>query len=454
MRDPAEAYYENHYNRYLLELQEFLTIPSISSDENHVDDMQQAANWVARRLSQAGIEQVEISQTEGHPIVFASSIHAGESAPTVLIYGHYDVQSPDPLSDWKTKPFEPTIIEDSLFARGATDMKGALMASVAAIEAIYQGRKIPVNIKFLLEGEEEVGSRHLKAFIYAHLDSLSCNYILSLDVGELPSRNTPVIAYSLRGGAAFKLTVLGPREDLHSGIYGGLVHNPVHALSSIIANLHDQDGCITLPDFYGRVRELEDWEHEELASTQLGEDFYRQQTGVPALWGEHRFIPEERVGARPSADVIKFQGGLGKPSIPAEASAVVFFRLVADQDPEEVHQQFRRYLERCAPKTVTWKLDYIAGYPAVLTNRNSKGVRVMEDALRSTFGNKPKFCRGGGSVPAILMLQSALKVNSILTGFSLMDDNMHGPNEKIDLPTWKRGTIAMIHFLQQISKVV
>lgn len=451
MLAPALTYFENNYNRYLMEIQDFLSIPSVSSDESHSGDVQQAAKWIAGRLSQAGIEQVEVVPTEDHPIVYGESLHAGASAPTVLIYGHYDVQSPDPLSDWKTKPFEPVIVEESLFARGATDMKGSLMASVAAVEALNQDGKIPVNIKFLLEGEEEVGSRHLGSFINTHLDTLACNYILSLDVGELPSRDTPVIAYSLRGGAAFKLTVLGPREDLHSGIFGGLVHNPIHALSTIIANLHGPDGSIKLPDFYRNVRELEDWEHAELVSTQMGDDFYRQQTGVPALWGEDRFIPEERVGARPSVDVIKFQGGQGKSSIPAEATATVFFRLIADQDPEEVHQQFRRYLEICAPHTVAWKLEYIAGYPAVLTNRNSIGVRVMENALKTVFGNKPKFCRGGGSIPAVFMLQSALIVDAILTGFSLMDDNMHGPNEKMDLPTWKKGTSALIHFFHQVS---
>jgi acetylornithine deacetylase/succinyl-diaminopimelate desuccinylase-like protein len=231
-----------------------------------------------------------------------------------------------------------------------------------------------------------------------------------------------------------------------------MIHNPIHALSSIIAKLHNQDGSIALPDFYKKVRAVEGDEHAALVSSQLGEDFYRQQTGVPALWGEAQFIPEERVGARPSVDVVKFEGGQGKSAIPAQASALLFFRLVADQDAEEVQQQFHRFLEANAPRTVTWKLDLIAGYPAVITDRHSAGVRVMENALGTVFGNKPKFCRGGGSIPAILMLQSALKVDSILTGFSLMDDNMHGPNEKMDLPTWKRGTSALIHFFQHLPK--
>lgn len=449
---PALAYFENNANRYLLETQELLSIPSISSDEKHNGDMQKAAAWIGKRLSQAGVEAVEIIQTEGHPIVFGRSLQAGASAPTVLIYGHYDVQPPEPLASWKTKPFEPVIIGDSLCARGATDMKGALMVSVAALEAVNQGGKMPVNIKFVLEGEEEVGSRHLVAFVNAHKDALSCDYILSLDVGELPSRYTPVIAYSLRGGAAFKLTVQGPREDVHSGIYGGMIHNPIHALSSIISKLHHEDGSIAIPDFYKKVRLVEDGEHAELMSSQLGEDFYLRQTGAPALWGEAQFIPEERVGARPAVDVIKIEGGQGKSAIPAEASAVLFFRLVADQEAEEVRQQFHRFLEAQVPASVSWKLDAIAGYPAVITDRNSVGVRVMEKALTTVFGNKPKFCRGGGSIPAIFMLQSALKVDSILTGFSLMDDNMHGPNEKLDLPTWKRGTSAMIHFLQDLGE--
>jgi acetylornithine deacetylase/succinyl-diaminopimelate desuccinylase-like protein len=268
----------------------------------------------------------------------------------------------------------------------------------------------------------------------------------------LPSRDTPVIAYSLRGGAAFKLTVMGPKEDLHSGIYGGLIHNPIHALSAFIAGMFDAEGRITLPGFYEKVRPLEDWEHKELAGTQLGVDYYRQQTGVPALWGDSQFIPEERVGARPCLDVIKFEGGQGKPAIPAEASAVLLFRLVADQDPQDVKDQLQRYLEDNAPRTVTWKLDTLAGYPAVLTDRNSVGIHAMEKALTNVFGNKPKFCRGGGSISAILMLQTNLGVNSILTGFSLADDHMHGPNEKIDLPTWKKGTEALIQFFELLPR--
>ena len=451
MANVALTYLESNHQRFLQETQDLLVIPSVSSDEKHKGDMLMAAEWLAARLHQAGVERVEITPTEGHPIILGESIQAGAATPTILIYGHYDVQSPEPVSDWATKPFEPVLVGDSLFARGATDMKGALMASVAAVESVHQGGGIPINIKFLLEGEEETGSRHLKSFIDSHLDGLKCDYILSLDVGELPKRDTPVIAYSLRGGAAFKLTIQGPRDDLHSGIYGGLVHNPIHAMSAIIAGLHNQDGSIALPNFYQDVRDLEEWEHAELASSQSGEEFFRSQSGVPALWGEVDYIPEERVGARPSLDVIKFEGGQGKPSIPREASAVLFFRLVADQDPEKVHQQFLQYLEEKAPPTITWNLDYLAGYPAVLTNRNSRGVRVMEKALQHEFGNKPKFCRGGGSIPAILMLQASLKVDAILTGFSLMDDNMHGPNEKMDIPTWKRGTKALLHFFQHLA---
>lgn len=449
-QNPALTFLESNYDRFIAELQEFLSIPSISSDESHTSDVQQAANWIADRIRVAGMEQVEVIPTEGHPIVYGESLRAGMSAPTVLIYGHYDVQPPDPLSDWKTPPFVPTIVAESLFARGATDMKGPLMASVAAIEAMIQSQTLQVNIKFLIEGEEEVGSVNLSPFVAMQPEQLACDCILTVDAGEMSSRNNPVITYSLRGGAVFKLQVFGPREDIHSGLFGGMVHNPIHALSAMIAGLHDSGMRVMLPDFYQNVRELDVQERIELAGSQLGEDFYRQRTGVSALWGEYRYIPEERVGARPSMDVVEFQGGHAKAAIPAKATALVFFRLVPDQDPNDVHQQFRRYLEACAPATVAWQLEYVTGFPALLINRSSKGIHSMENALETAFEKKPKFCRLGGSIPAILMLQQALRADAVLTGFSLIDDNLHGPNEKIDLPTWKRGTIALIYFFRQL----
>lgn len=450
MHSPALAYLENNIERHLTEIQELISIPSVSSDPARKEDMQRAVDWIARRLQRAGMEQVEIHPTAGHPIIYAKACHHGASRPTLLIYGHYDVQSPEPLADWKTAPFEPCIAGDNLVGRGATDMKGALMACLAAAEAVGQCGESPLNLKFLLEGEEELGSVNLAAFIQSHCSQLACDHMLSLDVGELPSRDTPVIACSLRGGAAFKLTIHGPHEDLHSGIFGGLVHNPIHALSGIIAALQEADGRITLPGFYDSVRELEGWERDELAGTQKGEPAFLEQTGAPALWGEFGYIPEERVGARPSMDVIGFQGGVGKSAIPSQASATFFFRLVADQDPGEVHQQFRQFLTTHTPRTVTWSLDYLAGYPAVRVPRHSPGILAMEKAYLEVFRKKPKFVLGGGSIPAVLMLQNGLKVDSVLTGFSLPDDHMHGPNEKLDIPTWKRGTTALVVFFQHL----
>jgi acetylornithine deacetylase/succinyl-diaminopimelate desuccinylase-like protein len=341
----ALNYLDENYDRFQSELIELLRIPSISHDPAYREDMDRAANWLAGKLRSTGLNNVEILPTEGHSVVYGEWLNGGASAPTVLIYGHYDVQSPEPLGDWKSQPFEPAIRNDNLYARGASDMKGQTMAAVNALEAILKTENLPVNIRFLIEGEEEIGSKHLNEFLVAHRSKLACDFSLNTDAGGMPDADTPSICYSLRGGASFILQIFGPSQDIHSGEYGGVVQNPIHVLSKLIADLHDDQGHVTLPGFYDKVRKIDDEERAELARLPFDDAFLRKHSGVPALWGEPEFTPVERIGARPTMDVVQFEAGQPKSAIPARAKVRISFRLVPDQDPAEVHQQFRQYLE-------------------------------------------------------------------------------------------------------------
>ena len=448
---PAFAYLEENYDRFQNELIELLRVPSISHDPAYRHEMDKAADWLADKLRAMGINNVEILPTDGHSVVYGEWLNGGASAPTVLIYGHYDVQSPEPLSDWKSQPFEPEIRDDNLYARGASDMKGQTLASINAVEAIVKTETLPINIKFLVEGEEEIGSKHLNEFLLQNRDKLACDFSLNTDAGGMPDMDTPSICYSLRGGASFVLEVFGPSQDIHSGEFGGVIQNPIHVLSKFIAGLHDDRGHITLPGFYDKVRTIEQDEHIQLARLPIDEAFLLKHSGAPAIWGEPEYIPAERIGARPTFDVLQFVAGQPKSAIPARATAILSFRLVPDQSPTEVHQQLKSYLESNLPPTVTWNLEYRGGGPALITNRHSPEVETMKDALQTAFGREPIFQRVGGGIGAVRMFKESLGIDSILTGFSLFDDNIHGPNEKLHLPTWKKGMAALVHFFHKLA---
>ena len=436
---------ENH-DRFKNELIELLRIPSISVEPAHKADMDKAAEWLANKFRSMGVNNVEILPTSGHSVVYGDWLNGGDSAPTVLIYGHYDVQFAEPLEDWKSQPFEPQIRNDNLYARGASDMKGQTLAAVNAVEAVMKTENLPINIKFLIEGEEEIGSENLNDFLVAHREKLSCDFSLNTDAGGMPDADTPSICYSLRGGAGFKLHIYGPSQDIHSGEYGGVVQNPIHVLSKVIADLHDENGHVTLPGFYDKVRELDAEERSELAKLPFNEEFLLKHSGAPALWGEPGYTPIERVSARPTMEVVHFEAGQPKSAIPAKAYARFSFRLVPDQDPNEVHRQFKEYLKKNLPPTVTWDLQPTMANPAVITDRRSPQVLAMKDALHAAFGKEPIFQRVGGGIGAVLMFKESLGVDSVLTGFSLYDDNFHGPNEKLHLPTWEKGMKALVHF--------
>jgi len=446
----AIKYLEENKSRFTNELIELLRIPSISKDPNSQAEMEKAANWLVNKLRSMGVNNVEAMPTAGIPVVYGEWINGGDSAPTVLIYGHYDVQFAEPLEDWKSQPFEPEIRNDNLYARGSSDMKGQTMAAVNAVEAIIKTENLPINIKFLIEGEEEIGSIHLYEFLVQNREKLKCDFSLNTDAGGMPDAETPAICYSLRGGAGFKLDIFGPVQDVHSGEFGGVIQNPIHVLSSLIASLHDANGHVTLPGFYDKVRELDAEERALLAKLPFDENFLLKHSGAPALWGEPEFTPVERLGARPTVETVFFEAGQPKSAIPAKASAGFLFRLVADQDPKEVQQQFKKYIEDFLPPTVTWNLQFLSNAPALITERSSPHIHAMQNALQTVFEKEPIMQRGGGSIPAVLMFKNSLGIDSVMTGFSLFDDNIHGPNEKLHLPTWEKGMIALVHFFHNL----
>lgn len=450
----AINYAHDNRENFLNELKGLLRIPSVSTTPEHKADMQRAAEWVASKLSSIGMADAQIFPTAGHPVVYAEWSGAGAGAPTVLIYGHYDVQPAEPLELWESGAFEPTLRGDNLYARGASDMKGQVLACLAAIEAIQRTDQLPVNVKFLIEGEEEIGSPHLGDFIAEHKTLLASDFALNPDSGIL-APDTPTITYALRGLAYFELRITGPDHDLHSGLFGGVVHNPAQVLCELIAGMHDDQGRVTLPGFYDKVRPLDAEERAELARLPMNEDILKKHTGAKALWGETGYTPVERLGARPTLEVngllSGFTGEGSKTVLPAKAMAKISCRLVPDQNPDEVHQQMLAYLDAHVPETVQYELIKMAGGPASISDRNSIGVKAISRAMEKVWGKRPVFRREGGSVPVVAQFQQILGIESVNAGFGLPDDNFHAPNEKLHLPTWYRGIDTLIYFFYNLA---
>ena len=450
----ALAYVDQNRDKFLADLREILTIPSISTDPERKADMQRAAEWISLQLRGLGMAKVQVMPTAGHPVVFGEWLGAGTSAPTVLIYGHYDVQPPDPLELWSSPPFEPEVRGDYLYARGAADMKGQVLACLKAVEAIVRTGALPVNIKWLIEGEEEIGSENLDLFIQEHKDLLACDFCLNADAGMLAA-GEPSITTGLRGLAYYELRVHGPAKDLHSGMYGGIVHNPAQVLSELIAGMHDAKGKVMLPGFYDKVRRLSPGERRDFARLPVRDRMYREQAGVSALWGEPGFTPAERVGARPTLEVngllSGFTGVGSKTVLPAWAMAKISCRLVPDQTEAGTTRQLRAYLKQRAPRDIRWELVYLHGAGAALTSTGNPGVQAMRLAMKEVWGKEPHFLREGGSIGVVVQLQRHLKVDSILCGFALPDSDMHSPNEKQNLPTWFRGIETMVRFVHHLA---
>jgi acetylornithine deacetylase/succinyl-diaminopimelate desuccinylase-like protein len=452
---PQEAldYAHNHRDQFLNTLKELVRIPSVSTDPLHAEDIRKAAEWIANKLRLIGIENVSIFPTALHPIVYGDLLKAPDGAPTVLIYGHYDVQPAEPLENWVSDPFEPEVRGDNLFGRGASDMKGQTLACIYAVESIINQGNLPVNVKFIIEGEEEIGSPNLGKFMKEHADLLACNFALNTDTGML-APDIPTITYGLRGLAFFELRVYGPAHDLHSGLFGGVIHNPAQVLCDLISGMHDEKGRITLPGFYDRVLPLSTQEREELARLPVSRETYLHQSGAPELWGEDGFSPVERIGARPTLEVNGLLSGFtaagAKTVLPAWAMAKISMRLVPNQDPEEVNQQVRKYLEEHAPNTIRYEVTAMKGSPASISDINLPATRAFIKAQETVWGKKPIYRREGGSVPVVSDMQQILDVDSVLSGFGLPDDNIHGPNEKLHLPTWYKGIDTLIHFVYNL----
>jgi len=455
-REKAIQFARENKARFEENLIELVKIPSVSTDPEQKWAMQQAAEHLVRHLLSIGFKQAEIFPTEGHPVVVAQTKPDQKKLPILLVYGHYDVQPPDPLDLWKSKPFEPTRRGDRLYGRGASDMKGQICASLAAIESVFSQTEIPLNIKVIFEGEEEIGSPNLAKFIETHKELLSCTYIFNPDAG-LISADLPAITYGLRGLAYFELRLYGPSHDLHSGGFGGAVHNPAQVLCDVISKMHDAKGRVTLPGFYDKVRPLSDEERKEFSRLPVSDDYYKQTAGVSELWGEEGYTAVERIGARPTLEVngllSGFTGNGSKTVLPAYAMAKISTRLVPDQDPDDVYAQFMEFLRDNLPATVRWEVTKMSGGPALLTNPHILEAKAMSQAMETVWGVTPVFKREGGSIPVAADMHEILGVESVLTGFGMPEDSIHSPNESQHLPTFHRGIESIIHFIYNLIEM-
>jgi acetylornithine deacetylase/succinyl-diaminopimelate desuccinylase-like protein len=451
----AFEYARTHQDQFLRELIEFLRIPSISTQPEHQPDIERAAVWLRDQLLAAGFPTAQVVPTPGHPVVYAEWLAAGPQAPAVLIYGHYDVQPPDPLELWDAPPFEPTVVDDDLFGRGTSDDKGQLYVHVKAIEAFrHTVGAPPINVKCIFEGEEESGSPNLEPFVRQHADLLAADVAVISDTHIL-GPDMPSIVYALRGLAYVEVEVTGPDHDLHSGTYGGAVHNPINALCAMIARLHDQNGHITIPGFYDQVRELSPGERRELTGVPFERQAWLDEAGVKTDWGEPEYTIVERTTARPTLDVNGIWGGYIQPGaktvLPSKAFAKISMRLVPDQEPARIAQLLRDYLAEIAPPTVDVEVRNLHSGAGAIVRRDSPAMQAASRAYAAAFGSEPAFTRAGGSIPVVATFQEVLGIETILMGFGLPDDRLHSPNEKFHLPNFRKGIKTILHFMHFLA---
>jgi acetylornithine deacetylase/succinyl-diaminopimelate desuccinylase-like protein len=441
--------------RQLQELTEWLRIPSISALPAHKQDVRRAADWLAEQLRASGLHNVRVIESEIHPLVYADWLEAGPEVPTVLCYGHFDVQPVDPVEKWTTPPFEPTLRGDDLYARGASDDKGQTFIHVKAIEALLAtyGR-LPVNVKLLIEGEEEFGGQTIERYVKSHPAELACDAVLISDTHIL-SPSQPSIIYGLRGMWAAEITVTTARRDLHSGSFGGAVHNANQALAELLAVLHDGEGRVAVPGFYDQVRVLSEEERAALARVPYGETELLAETGATAVWGEKGYSVTERVGARPTLEINGMWGGFTgdgfKTVIPYEAHAKVSCRLVPDQDPAVITTLIERHLAGLATPTMDIKLHIYHGAAPFLAPFDGAAVQAAARAYNRAFGVEPVYMREGGSIPIATVFQHELDAPVVFMGFGLADDNLHAPNEKMHMPNFYRGIETVIAFFEELA---
>lgn len=449
-------YIDENRQRYIDELIEILRIPSISSSAEHTGEVLRCAEYLRDKMLEAGLTHAEVVLTPGHPIVYGEWLEA-PGRPTVLIYGHYDVQPVDPLNEWITPPFEPSIRENNLYARGSVDDKGQVYIHLKAIEAhLKTAGRLPVNVKFIIEGEEEVGSEHLGNFLAMRQDLIKGDLVVISDTPML-AHDVPSICYGLRGLAYMEVEVIGSKQDLHSGSFGGVAANPAMVLATIISQLKFGSGYIAIPGFYDRVRLIEESERAVLASLPFNEQEFLELSGLRAVSGELGYTTLERVWARPSLDVNGLVSGFieegSKTIIPAKASAKISMRLVPDQDPDEIARLFDRFVRELAPPSVEVNVRYLHGGKPFLAPYDHPAFQVGLHALEKGFGKRAVFIREGGSIPFVSTIYETLQRPCILLGFGLPDENSHAPNERMDLNNFHQGIISSAYMLDGLAGI-
>ncbi len=446
---------KSNLNTYVDELKDYLRIPSVSTSESHKNDMVICAKFVSDKLKNAGMKKVKIIKTERHPLVYAEWMGA-PGKPTILIYGHFDVQPVDPIELWDTKPFEPTIRNGKIFARGADDNKGQNFVHIKAVEAVMKlQKKLPVNVKFIIEGEEEVGSESISKFLKENKKLLACDAVLISDT-SLYGRGIPTINYGLRGLSYFEIEITGPDRDLHSGSFGGAVANPINELAKLISKLHDKNGKVTIPNFYQDVQKLSEKEKENFKELKFSDSKFAKEYKIKELQGEKGFSTLERLWVRPTLDCNGIYGGYteegAKTVLPSKATAKISMRLVPNQELKKVEKEFAKYVKSLAPKSVKIKVTNMHGGLPLVIPLDGKAMKAAAVATSKAFGKKTVFTREGGSIPIVVEFMQQLKAPAILMGLGLDSDNIHSPNEHFDLSSFEKGIYSSIYFMDEFSK--
>jgi len=453
--DRVKQYIESHRNQFAEDLSDLLRIASVSADSRQNAETRRAAEWVGYQLKSLGLD-THVVPTEGHPLVYAETA-AVPGKPIVLVYGHYDVQPPEPLDEWISPPFEPTVRNGNVYARGATDDKGQMLTHVKGVEAwIKSVGKLPIQVKFLIEGEEEVGSANLEPYVKANREKLACDAVVISDCSQF-APGMPAITYGLRGIAYYEIKLRGPKQDLHSGTFGGAITNPANVLAALLAALKDKDGRIQVPGFYDDVVPLSDREREEFRALPLTDKEFMASVGVAGVFGEAGYSSIERRWARPTCDIngltSGYQGEGAKTVLPAKASAKLSFRLVPNQDPSKISAGLKKFLEERLLPGIQMELVDHHGAPGVLVPLDSPFMGAASAAIESAFGRAPVFIREGGSIPIVNTFTRELGADVLLLGWGQNDDNTHSPNEKFSLDDYHKGTLASACLWEEVAKL-
>lgn len=452
----ARRYSREQAERFRHELHEMLRIPSLSGDPAHAGDIRRMAEWLANHMRELGLDNVAVMPTAGHPVVYGEWLGAGVDQPTMLVYGHYDVVPALMEDGWHTDPFEPVEKDGKIYARGATDDKGQLFIHVKALESYLKtAGRAPINVKFLLEGEEEVSSPNLVPFIKENLDLLSADLCVISD-SSMRSIDEPAILHSLRGMTYVEMEVHGPTDDLHSGLWGGAAHNPALALVEILGKLYNPDNTIAVPGFYDDVVPLTTEERAMIAKTDLTEEQYKASTGVPAIWGDAHYNIRERIAARPTLDINGMWSGWTGPGpktiIPSKASAKFSSRLVGNQDPNKIFELIKSYIESITPPTVTVDVRLLTTGKAALFPFDTPEMKAASRAYEEGWGATPIFTRGGGSIPVVAEIADLMGIPVVMMGYGLDDDGLHSPNERFSIEMFHRGIETAIVYLEELAK--